>query len=846
MKHVLMGTLFFLGFLVTCETGIAQKHKKSKIAVDTVSLNTKETKKDSAGLKKMDEILKGENSPSVGLFTVHQVKDKYYFEIPTKLFSREFLVVNRVAKAPVNMNIQGRKFTGFTGDIVGENIIKFDQGPKNKLFIRRVFYIDVSTDSTKPMYKSIQRNSLQPILAALSIVAYSKDSSSVLVDMTDFLQSDNDLFYFSSNFSKMLYSIGGQQNDKSYVESVKSYPSNVELKAVKTFSLTGNNNGGDITFELNSSTVMLPDTLMRPRMFDERVGYFTENYFDYDANPDGVKPVMMVARWRLEPKAEDQDKYLHGILVEPKKPIVFYIDRTTPSQWVPYLIEGVNDWNKAFEMAGFKNAIVAKLAPTTQEDSTFSLEDARHNAIVYKPSLIANANGPHISDPRTGEILESHVNWYHNVMELIHNWYMIQCGPLDSSARHMVFSDSLMGQLIRFVSSHEIGHTLGLRHNFGASSTIPVDSLRSITWLKKYGFCPSIMDYARFNYVAQPEDHIPAAYLWPRIGEYDKWAIAWGYRWFPDSVSDQTATNILSKWTTNNLRANKRLWFGSEMLPTDPRCQNEDLGDDNMKANAYGIKNLKRVVAQLSEWTKTPNENYDNLSDLYKALNIQYDRYLIHVIKYIGGTYVTPNLNESGLPVYEPVSSKKQQEALSFLLDQLYTAPTWLVNAKLIGKIKMNPVYDIGQRQDVVLDMIMNNYKLNTLITDRNVYGSKCFSVEKLFSMMDDFIWKDLHKAKENIYTRNLQKMYLDKLLKLAYPAMPYGVNTQGMLIRPVQADPSMPELYGDIASICKLEVKKLLVLLEHKRLGISDPLTASHIQDMIERIHYMLKQYHY
>jgi hypothetical protein len=331
------------------------------------------------------------------------------------------------------------------------------------------------------------------------------------------------------------------------VEGVRSYPINIEITAVKTYSRSATpptaggggggggaaTQGGNMTVEINSSLVLLPKTPMQPRYFDPRVGFFAMGYTDYDLNPQGVKSISMVKRWRLEPKEEDMEKYKRGELVEPKKPIIFYIDPATPAKWVPYLIQGVNDWQVAFEKAGFKNAIIAKRAPTKQEDSSWSLDDARNSAIVYKPSSVPNASGPSISDPRSGEIMESHINWYHNVMELLRDWYFIQCSPLDPEARKMVFNDELMGQLIRFVSSHEVGHTIGLRHNHGSSSTVPVENLRNKSWVEANGHTPSIMDYARFNYVAQPEDKISQVGLFPRIGDYDKWAFAWVYKLFP-------------------------------------------------------------------------------------------------------------------------------------------------------------------------------------------------------------------------------------------------------------------------------------------------------------------------
>src|SRR4030095_3652758 len=294
----------------------------------------------------------------------------------------------------------------------------------------------------------------------------------------------------------------------------------------------------------------------------------------------------------MEPKAEDMTKYKRGELVEPKEPIVYYVDPATPKQWRPYIIAGINDWNAAFEKAGFKNAIIGKEWP--ENDTTMSLEDARYKVIRYFPSDVANAYGPNIHDPRSGEILQSYVGWYHNIMKLLHDWYFVQASPIDPEARKMTFSTELMGKLIQFAVSHEIGHTLGLRHNMGSSNLTPVEKLRDKKWVEANGHTVSIMDYARFNYVAQPEDNISEAGIMPRIGMYDKWAIQWGYRY--TGVSKEEDEKISTKWILDSLNANPKLWFGGEGRNYDARCQTEDLGDNSMKAGEYGIKNLKYVM----------------------------------------------------------------------------------------------------------------------------------------------------------------------------------------------------------------------------------------------------------
>ncbi len=511
-----------------------------------------------SGPKPYKDVITEKASTRKGLLTVHKVEERWFFEIGDTLLNRDILVVNRISKAPVNTR---SGFFGYAGDEINENVIRLEKGPINKVFLRNISYSVYARDSSKPMYRSVMNSNIQPIAAAFDIKALSKDSTGLVLDLTDFINGDNDIFFFAS-FIKTALRVGSVQSDKSYIADIRSYPLNTEIRTVKTYSRSSFSSlpgapasgpSGNATFELNTSILLLPAVAMRPRYYDDRVAYITAGYTDFDADPQGVKDVSIITRWRLEVKPGDEEKFNRGELVEPVKPIVYYIDPATPSKWIPYLIQGVNDWQKAFEKAGFRNAIMARLAPTKEEDSTWSLEDARYSAIVYKPSDIPNASGPHIHDPRSGEILESHINWYHNVMKLLRNWYLVQASSSDPRARKARFDDELMGQLIRFVSSHEVGHTLGLPHNMGSSAATPVDKLRDKAWVEANGHTASIMDYARFNYVAQPEDKIAPEGLYPRIGDYDLWAIEWGYRPLPGKTEEEEK-EILNGWVKKELR----------------------------------------------------------------------------------------------------------------------------------------------------------------------------------------------------------------------------------------------------------------------------------------------------
>ncbi len=829
MKFSISRSILLFGTLVISVTALAQQ---PTIPRDTTK---KLPPQASLGPKPYKEVITDKAVTRSGFFKVDKVDDKYYFEIPDAMLNREILVVNRLSKTQVGM--------GYGGDQIGQNVVRFEKGPNNKIFLRTISYAVYAKDSTSPMFSSVSNSNVQPIAAAFDIKAFTKDSSGSVIEITDFINGDNEVLFYSSA-TKSSLRIGSLQTDKSYIVSVKPYPINIEITTEKTYSRTpappgsssaGGAQSGNLTVELNSSFVLLPKVPMQARHFDARVGYFTVGYTDFDANPQGVKSISIAKRWRLEPKDEDMERYKKGELVEPKKQIVFYIDPATPKKWIPYLVQGINDWQVAFEQAGFKNAIIGKMAPTSAEDSTWSLEDARNSAIVYKPSDIANASGPSISDPRSGEIIESHINWYHNVMELIRSWYMIQAGPSDSRARQMVFPDELMGQLIRFVSSHEVGHTLGLRHNFGSSSSVPVENLRNKAWVEANGHTPSIMDYARFNYVAQPEDNISPVGLFPRIGDYDKWAIEWGYRLFPEYKSPEAEKSHLNQWVMEKLK-NHRLWWGDgESNQDDPRSQTEDLSDDPIKASLYGIKNLQRIVPQLIQWTRQDNEDYENLNEIYNQVSGQFARYMGHVSRNVSGIYKTPRVVEDSGPVYEYEPKAKQADAVGFLNQQLFSTPVWLINNDIFSRTGGNPLTIIGNIQDGTLNRLFGANTLSKLIQAENANGNNAYKITDLFSDLKKGIWAELSTKKPiDVYRRNLQKSYisiLDNLLNPAQVTITIGAGGGFGTQAPVNTDKS------DIKSVVRAHLTALKTEVSNAAAGSSDPMTKYHLQDILKRI---------
>ncbi len=799
------------------------------------------------GIKPYAEVITAKAKTDKGLFTTHRIEDKYFFEIPDRLMNREILIVNRISKAPANTRAS---FLGYAGDQISENVISFEKGPNNKVFLRTISYSEMGSDSAG-MYQSVRNSNLQPIAASFDIKTFGNDSitgvKSTVIEMTDYISGDNDVLFFDARIKRAL-GISSFQRENSYVTDVRSYQNNIEIKTVKTYMRTPpaapgqttptvgfGATGSPTTFELNSSMVLLPGVTMKPRYFDPRVGYFATSYTDYDRNPQGIEVVRMVTRWKLEPKPEDVEKYLSGQLVEPQKQIVYYIDPATPKKWVSYLIQGVNDWNVAFEKAGWKNAITAKLAPVN--DSSWRLEGAGYSAIVYKPSDIPNASGPHVRDPRTGEILESHINWYHNVMNLVRDWYFIQTAAVDPRARSLRFPDSLMGQLIRFVSSHEVGHTLGLRHNYGSSSTVPVENLRNKNWVEANGHTPSIMDYARFNYVAQPEDNVGEKGLFPRIGDYDKWAIEWGYKWMPATKTASEDAVTLNKLTAQKMQ-DKRLWFGTETDPDDPRGQNEDLGDNAVKASTYGIKNLQRILAKLPEWTKEPNKDYTDLAGMYNQLTTQFNRYMGHVTKNIGGIYTTPKMVEEPGVVVEFVPEAKQKEAMTFLQTQLFATPKWIVDNSISSYTGSNKLSVIATIQNNILNRLISNTTFSKMFRAEAEMDNAYTATEMLTDLRRG-IWSELATRKPvDIYRRSLQKSFVEGLTRLLS-----SDGGGGLVLTPTGFSLSAgTSKTSDAISITKAQLRTLAAEIKAALPAYKDAATRAHLMDVSERIDEVFK----
>lgn len=764
--HILsLTTLLLLGATTHAEAKIFER-KKKKAQTEVKAAPAKQNRN---GLKPYAQVITPKAKSSFGFLTVHKVDNNYFFEIPDSMLNRDILIVNRISKAPTSRQ---KSRVGYPGDILGSKVIRFENKDNKRILVREYSYRERS-ENKDGMFQSVRNSNTQPIVANFGIETIKKDSltRNYVINVSVFLQKENPLFSFDAD-SKEYIGLLNMVGEGTYIDTLKAFPKNIEISTTVTYqSKKGMSNVGfletgspriPLTYELNSSMVLLPEVPMKARLFDPRVGYFTVGYTDFDSNPQGIEYKKLITRWRLEPK--DEAAYLRGELVEPKKPIIIYIDPATPKKWVPYLIQGVNDWQVAFEKAGFKNAIYALEAPT--DDPSWSLEDARHSAIVYKPSDIPNASGPHINDPRTGEILETHINWYHNVMSLLRDWYMIQAGTIDEAARKMQLDDELMGQLIRFVSSHEVGHTLGLRHNFGSSHTVPVEKLRDKAWVEANGHTPSIMDYARFNYVAQPEDGITRAGIFPRIGIYDKWSIEWGYRWLPQFQTPEDEVAFSNQSIIEKLKTDVRYTFGTESDPNDPRNQSEDLGDDSMLASLYGIKNLKRIVPQILTWSYEPNKSYAGAGEIYSGVVSQFNRYLGHVTKNVAGIYSNSiTVEQTDEIAREFVPANIQKRAIAFLNEQLFTTPEWLIDRQLMEKAKILPVNVICSLQSGVLARLINKNTLDKMSENEILNGKKAYTSAQMFNDLKKVIWSNLGQS--DIYKRNMQKAYVENLINL-------------------------------------------------------------------------------
>ena len=826
MTKKILSQLLLVAFVFTfsLDASAQKKKKRSKKDDQKTEVKKPEPPAKKGGIQPFGKVVTKDMKKDEGLFHVYSKDNKYLFEIPNSLLEREMLMVTRIAKTASGI--------GFGGGKTNTQVLRWQKNGDNILL--RVVSHQVVADTILPVNEAVVNSNFEPVLFSFPIKAFNKDTTGVVIDATPLLTDDVKPLGFPQS-RRSAYQISRVDNSRSYIERVSSYPENIEMRHVKTYFANrppSNSAVGSITVEMSNSMVLLPEVPMQRRYFDERVGWFDSSQTDYGLLDQRSKTVRFLDRWRLEVKDEDIEKFKRGELVVPKKQIVYYIDRATPEQWRKYIKQGIEDWQVAFEAAGFKEAIIAKDPPTKEEDPDWSPEDVRYSVVRYLASPIPNANGPHVSDPRSGEILESDINWYHNVMSLLRNWFFVQTAAINPEAQMTEFKEEVMGRLIRFVSSHEVGHTLGLPHNMGSSVAYPVDSLRSASFTKKYGTAPSIMDYARFNYVAQPEDKGVA--LMPDIGPYDKYAISWGYRPILGKTAEEEKP-ILDSWIL--AKAGDPLYrFGHQQAGgvVDPSSQTEDLGDDAMKASMYGIKNLKRIVPNLEKWTTKKGETYEEMATMYGQVQGQFNRYMGHVAANIGGVYEYYKTADQDGAVYTHVNKDKQREALKFINDQLFDTPEWMIDKNIYDKIQFSgSIENIGDLQARALNNILDAGRMSRMIENETLNGNDAYKLTTMFYDLRQGVWSELYRGGAiDTYRRNLQRAHINRLAYLLNDAKSQrGANSGYFKQSVVDIDQS------DIRAMVRGELNRLKRDIRANVSRTSDTTTKYHLEDAIARI---------
>ena len=772
----------------------------------TVSLDTISTadpgEEGEEGMRPYRDVIPEDAESDGGILTVHRVDGDYFFEIPNAVLGREFLLQTRITKAPTG--------TAYGGQRESMATVRWERRDE-RLLLRLVGHRNVAPD-TLPIFEAVRASNFEPILFAFDVETMPADSSALVIEVTDFFRADTPVIGLRPN-RRESFGVRSFVRDRSFIESMRSFPENVEVRRTVTFGAgdtPAQDVGGALSFELGHSLLVLPEEPMAPREHDERVGYFSVRQNDFGSPEQRVAERTFIRRWRLVPS--DPAAYLRGELVEPVRPIVFHIDPATPDEWRPYLKAGVEDWAEAFEQAGFSDAIVARDAPAPAADPEFDPADARYSMIRYLASGVENAMGPSFFDPRSGEILGSHIQWHHNVMNLVRNWYFVQTAAANPAARSIDLEPEVMGALLRYVSAHEVGHALGLPHNMKGHSAVPVEALRT-RWVCENGTSTSIMDYARFNYVAQPGDD--TCFI-PRIGEYDRWAIEWGYRWFPETTGPEERRKILREWIAER-GDDPRYRFGDPST-SDPGATSEALGDDPVRASELGVANLKRILPELLEWTHEPGEDYGQLRELYGEVLDQWQRYVRHVTLAVGGVEWTRRAQgEEGLP-FAPVGRGRQRAAMGYLDRHVFRTPGWMIDPEILYRIEDSGIQDrIRSLQVSALSGVLTVNRMKRLSEQAALGGPAAYSLGEMLADLRRAVWREFEEAGPvDPYRRNLQRGYIDEVEELLG---------------------SEAALATDIAPLLRGELRAIREAARAVARAPADPMTELHAEDVAARI---------
>jgi len=805
--------IFGLFSIVLTHSGQAQLFgkKKSKTKKEATA---EKPKKDKNGIKKYGDVVTEDAITDEGLFKVHQIEQDYFYEIPFNLLEKDMLWVSRIAQIPDNL---GGGYVN-AGSKTNEQVVHW-QRYQNKILLRVKSYSNIA-DSSKAISSSVKVNNFEPILFAFDIKAFNADSTAAVIQVDKLFTTDVAAISGLSSRLRQRYKVKKLDQSRSFINSIKSFPENIEVKQDFTYDASeppSFSDTGSISLQMNQSMILLPEEPMTPRLDDPRVGFFTVSQIDYGSPKLKADQKRYIRRWRLEPK--DPEAYARGELVEPVKPIVYYLDPGTPENLQKYIKQGIEDWQKPFETAGFKNAIIAKDAPTPEEDPEFSPEDIRYSVVRYVASTTRNAVGPSVSDPRSGEIIESDIIWYHNHLRSYRNRYLLETGAANPSARTLDTPDEEIGEMMRMVIAHEVGHALGFPHNMAASYAYPVDSLRSGSFTQKNGIAASIMDYARYNYVAQPGDE--NIRFIRQMGPYDHYAVNWGYRWLPNIQEPEDEKEVLNQWILEKA-GDPKFKYGRQSSYFDPQSQTECIGDDPIKASTYGIKNLKYVMTQLPSWTSDQTNDYDDLEELYGELLGVFNRYVRHVARNVGGVYENIKTPEQEGTVYTSLSAEEQRKSMEWLQENIFETPKWVLDTSVLQNIDHTAYFEKVRRvQASQLNQLMGLRTLGRLINSETTQDDN-YSAYEMLSDLRKGLWSEAYRSRNvELYRRNLQNTYLEQMADLLTEdgVSNYNVET------------------SDVRTLVRGELATLKRTLNRAKNANVDTMTKYHYENAIAKI---------